>query len=88
MLAYDRMLEASEANPQPAAEQPDSLNFNGLVVDANMVQTSPDGRVGLYVESPQFTATPGQPTSTAMVLVNLGSELDHFSLTLGGLPSK
>ncbi len=93
LVPYQRSLGVGAAAPptgdnrQPAAEQRDSFNFNGLVVDANMVQTSPDGRVGLYVESPQFTATPGQPTSTGMVLVNLGPELDHFSLTLGGLPA-
>jgi len=61
-------------------------NFNGTVVDANLVQTSPDGHVGVYVEVAQLTVTPGQPTSTAVVVVNLGTEPDHFSIGVGGVP--
>jgi Tol biopolymer transport system component/serine/threonine protein kinase len=70
----------------PPAEGRAFFRFNGVVVDANLVQTSPDGHVGVYVEIAQFTVTPGQPTSTGIVLVNLGPEPAHFSLGLSGVP--
>ena len=71
----------------PRAEERTFFRFNGTVVDANLVQTSPDGSVGVYVEVPQFTVTPGQPTSASLNLVNLGPTPEHFSLGVSGVPA-
>ena len=98
LVPYQRSLEASPAAatvpvPPPgadtrrAADGRSFFNFNGTTVDANLVQTSPDGRVGVYVEVPQFTVTPGEPTSTGVIVVNAGPELEHFSLGVSGLPA-
>jgi Tol biopolymer transport system component/serine/threonine protein kinase len=98
LVPYQRSLSAAPAGAavpippsgaaaQPAAEQRTFYRFNGTVVDANLVQTSPDGRVGVYVEVPQFTVTPGQSTSAGIVVVNLGPELDHISLTISEVPA-
>ena len=70
-----------------ATEDRAFFRFNGIVVDANLVQTSQNGHVGVYIEIAQLTITPGQPTSTGIVVVNLGPETDHFSTSLGGVPA-
>jgi Tol biopolymer transport system component/serine/threonine protein kinase len=94
LVAYQRSLGASPASAPPtggdshhAAEERAFYRFNGTLVDANLVQTSPDGLMGVYVEVPQFTVTPGQPTSAGIVIVNLGPELDHFSIAISGVPA-
>ena len=78
---------------EPVAEQPKVearpafYRFDGTVVDANLIQSSPDGQVGVYAEISQITVTPGQPTSVAVIVVNQGVALDHFTLLLSGLPA-
>ncbi len=86
-------VQAAATQAAPAAnallQQADGrafYRFNGVVVDANLVQTSPDGSLGVYAEVPQFTVTPGEPTSTGLVVVNLGPDLEHVSLSTSGLP--
>jgi Tol biopolymer transport system component/serine/threonine protein kinase len=97
LAPYQRSLsaaptQAASAIPPSATDGPRAANraffrFNGTVVDANLVQTSPDGSVGVYVEVPQLTVTPGQPTSTSLNIVNLGPTPEHFSLGLSGVPA-
>ena len=76
--------DAPEAAAAPA--RPASYNFDGAVVDANLVQLSASGRVGVYVEVAQLTLTPGQKLTAAVVVVNPGSAADHFSVALNGVP--
>ncbi len=73
---------------EPAAivARPNVFRFDGMVVDASLVQTSPGGRVGVYVEIPQLTATPGQRTTAALVVVNNGPDIDRLTVNLEGLP--
>ncbi|MCC6190851.1 MAG: FHA domain-containing protein [Anaerolineales bacterium] len=66
--------------------RPSVYRFDGAVVDANLVQFSPNGWVGVYVEVPQLALTPGQKSSAGVVVVNQGPDNEHFSLTLGGVP--
>jgi len=98
LAPYQRSLDAAAATsalpiPPPAAEIRRTsvgrsfYDFDGTTVDANLVQTSPDGRVGVYVEVAQFTVTPGESTSTGIIVVNAGPELEHFSLSVSGLPA-
>ncbi len=74
---------------EPAAivARPSVFRFDGMVVDASLVQTSPGGRVGVYVEIPQLTVTPGQRTTAAVVIINNGPDIDRLSLSLEGLPA-
>jgi Tol biopolymer transport system component/serine/threonine protein kinase len=95
LVPYQRSVAATastlraEAPPEePEVEhRPAFYRFDGTVVDANLIQSSPDGQVGVYLEISQITITPGQPTSVAVILVNQGVALDHFSLLLSGLPA-
>ena len=90
LVPYQRSLSAPAATepvpPKPAAERRASFHFGDSVVDANLVQLSSNGRVGAYVEVTQLAVTPGQPATTAVVVVNQGPELDHFSLSVAGIP--
>src|SRR5690606_20508553 len=73
---------------EPAAmvARPNVFRFDGVVVDASLIQTSPNGRVGVYVEVPQVTVTPGQRTTAAFVVINQGPASERFSVALEGLP--
>ncbi len=80
-------IESGESGDAPeAVTRPPVFNFSGTTVDANLVQMGPSGRVGVYVDVPQMTVTPGQKTTAGVVVVNLGATADHFSVTLSGLP--
>jgi serine/threonine protein kinase len=95
LVAYQRSVQAaaSTVRAEPAAEQPKVearpafYRFDGTVVDANLIQSSPDGQVGVYSEISQITVTPGQPASVAVIVVNQGVAADHFSVLLSGLPA-
>ncbi|MEP7359440.1 MAG: NEW3 domain-containing protein, partial [Anaerolineales bacterium] len=95
LVAYQRSVQAaagtvrSEPVPEPVQveHKPAFYRFDGTVVDANLIQSSPDGQVGVYVEISQITVTPGQPTTVAVIVVNQGVAPDHFSLLVSGLPA-
>jgi len=86
LLIGDSWLYLESGDVPEAATRPPVFNFNGTPVDANLVQMSPAGRVGVYVETPQMTVTPGQKSTAGVVVVNQSGEPDHFSVALSGLP--
>lgn len=57
-------------------------------VDFSRVTSSGgQGRVGLFIETAQITAEPGQATSIPIVLLNQGAVVDHFQISVGGVPA-
>ena len=69
-----------------AAARPNVFRFDGVTVDANLIQTSANGNVGVYVEVPQLAVTPGQPSTVGIIVVNKGPSADRFSISLNGVP--
>ncbi len=60
----------------------------GTQIDFSQVTTSGgQGRVGLFIESPQISAEPGQTTSLPVVLLNQGAVVDHFQIKVSGVPT-
>ncbi len=60
----------------------------GTSVDMSRVQTSAgERRVGLYLDTMQATVEPGQSLSLRMVLLNLGGLVDHFTISVSGVPA-
>ena len=56
-------------------------------VDFSRVTTSEGlGRVGVFIETAQITAEPGQTTSIPVVLLNQGAVVDHFKISVAGVP--
>lgn len=61
----------------------------GTQVDFSRVTTSGgQGRVGLFLETAQISAEPGQVTSLPIVLLNQGAVVDHFQINVTGVPAK
>lgn len=46
------------------------------------------GRIGVVLEDPVLKLTPGQPTTLRMLLANLGTVVDHFSIEVQGAPTE
>ncbi len=53
----------------------------------NILSSSGQGRVGVYLDSTNLNVEPGQSISCAITLFNQGSIVDHFIASLQGLPS-
>ena len=57
-------------------------------VEATRVVASPgQGRVGIYLETVQLTAEPGQSVNLPVVLINQGTYPDQFRVSLTGIPA-
>ncbi len=73
--------------PVEAATRSAYFRFNGSVIDASLIKSSPGlGRVGVYVEVPQLSVTPGQKSTAGLVVINQGPDVDRFSISLNGVP--
>ena len=60
---------------------------DGTVVDLSQVSKSAgQGRVGVFVEDMQLTIQPGSSATTKIVLLNQGPVVDHFRITVQGIP--
>ncbi|MGC9466965.1 MAG: protein kinase domain-containing protein [Anaerolineae bacterium] len=45
-----------------------------------------EGRVGVVLEDPQITVAPGERVVTSLMLLNQGAIVDHFRITVEGIP--
>lgn len=62
--------------------------ITGTVVDKERVYSSPGaGRVGVFLETAQLSATPGGNTLMKLVLLNQGTLVDHFKISINGIPA-
>jgi len=60
---------------------------DGTMVDPSMIYSSMgEGRVGIFVESTEFSVDPGRSTNIPMVILNQGEVVDHFSVGVSGIP--
>src|SRR5574341_779260 len=71
------------------AEPPDKsalIRPDGTVINADLIQSSPgEGGVGVYVELPQLSVTPGHKTTIPVTVINQGSVTDHFRISVDGV---
>lgn len=89
--AFLRLIRAQGAQPGARAAGSAFLRADGTQIDPQQVAFSPgDGRIGIVVEpdsTGQYpTLEPGRPTSLPVTLLNQGPVVDHFKVTLDGLP--
>lgn len=76
---YTINIEAtSQTNPEIKSEVEATLTVAAFEVK---------GRVGILMESTQFSVAPGSSTTVALVLRNQGLEEDHFNLSVEGVPT-
>jgi serine/threonine protein kinase len=59
----------------------------GKSIDANLFRSSAgQGRVGIYLNPGEFSVEPGQNLSLPIVLLNQGSLVDQFNVSVSGIP--
>ncbi len=76
-----RLLRA-QAPAQTGLRRPD-----GTMVDLSQLsQSAGQGRVGVFVEDMQFVIQPGSSLTTKLVLLNQGPVVDHFRISVQGIP--
>ncbi len=57
-------------------------------VDRSMVRTSTgEGRVGVVMQNTQMAVAPGEQVVTTLMLLNQGPIVDHFQVTVEGIPA-
>jgi hypothetical protein len=57
-------------------------------MDASLIRSSPGtGRVGIYIDSAQFSVSPGSSVSIPLIILNQGSVVDHYHVTVMGVPA-
>ncbi|MFM8319413.1 MAG: FHA domain-containing protein, partial [Chloroflexota bacterium] len=59
---------------------------DGSTIDSNLVQFSPDERLGVYIETPNLSVTPGSGVSLNILVLNRAPRPDVVSLVFEGLP--
>lgn len=82
------------AIPSPAEPVPGNLSearvagtLPGILVDPRQVLSSEgDGRIGVFIESSEFTIEPGETLPLRLILFNQSRELDYFKASVDGLP--
>ncbi|HEX7976035.1 MAG TPA: SufE family protein, partial [Anaerolineales bacterium] len=82
---------SANAYAQPAAPPPPASGAlprpDGRLLDLALMQFSPGGRVGVYIEKPRLTVEPGESVLARLILLNRGAVEDNFYITAAGIPS-
>lgn len=61
----------------------------GVPIDPSRVLSSAgEGRVGVFLETSKLSVEPGSATTLNVVLLNQGPVVDHFKLSVDGIPSQ
>jgi eukaryotic-like serine/threonine-protein kinase len=64
------------------------VRTDGSLVDPSLVRSSQgQGRVAVFVEQAQFDVEPGRSISIPIQMLNQGSVVDHFRISVRGLPN-
>ena len=64
------------------------LRQDGSMVDPSQIRSSTgQGRVSVFVENTALQVDPGRAVNVSLVMLNQGSVVDHFRITVRGLPN-
>jgi serine/threonine protein kinase len=71
---------------QPAETQ--LFRSDGTMVDPTLIHSSMGtGRVGAFMETTEVSVAPGSQTTLSLIILNQGTLVDHFHISVGGIPS-
>jgi eukaryotic-like serine/threonine-protein kinase len=63
------------------------LRSDGSLVDPSRIRSSTgQGRVSVFVENPELQVDPGRSVNVTLIMLNQGSLVDHFRISIRGLP--
>ena len=51
-----------------------------------LIESSPTGRFGVAVKTPEVSVTPGTSTNVSLIVINQSQSSDGFRITLSGIP--
>lgn len=54
--------------------------------DPRLIESSPNGRVGVLLKTPQATITPGSTTTVALIVLNQDASADRLRIKVAGVP--
>ena len=79
----------SPAGPPPAPIGAASmLRSDGSRIEPSLVHSSPgDGQVCVFLQDPELTVVPGNSITTSVLILNRGSLVDNFQISIHGIPS-
>ncbi len=63
---------------------------NGTILAADQISMSAGGksnRIGVYMDTQQLTVMPGSSTLATLTILNQGTVVDHFKITVTGIPN-
>jgi serine/threonine protein kinase len=85
-------LVSGQAAGQPApptGARATLLHPDGTQVEPRLVRTSPGGgRLNVFIEEEQLTVEPGRATSATLLLLNRGTLVDNFNVSVTGIPAE
>ena len=55
-------------------------------ISPELIESSPSGRVGVLLKTPNITVTPGGSTNVSLVVINQNQSTDRFRITVSGIP--
>ena len=85
----DSWLKLERAQKSGPGRTPATFAADGTLPDADMVGSSAgSGRVSLFMEKPDIQVAPGNSATTSFVVLNQGSIVDHFGITVNGIPAE
>ena len=59
----------------------------GSRIEPSLIRTSPkDGRVSVFMENPKLTVVPGSSTTASILILNRGSLVDNFKISVHRIP--
>lgn len=85
----DVWLRLVRASPQPSVSprRPGPTAASRTAFDQSLVRSSAgEGRIGVVMEEAQLTVSPGERAVVTLVLLNQGAIVDHFSVSVEGIP--
>jgi serine/threonine protein kinase/uncharacterized membrane protein len=80
-------LQRASQPARPAG--PTIFRSDGTMIAPSMIRSSAGtGRVGLFLEETSLSVEPGSSTMVQFVVLNQGSLVDHFEVTVEGIPKE
>jgi len=84
----DVWLRLQRAERQPAGGMPQSILDGDGFFDPSLIRSSAGaGRVGVFMATAELSVEPGNGVMATIVLLNQGTIVDHFQVSVDGIPS-
>lgn len=85
----DKALRIGDTWLRLVRAEPGSAAGPGTRLDYSRVRSSPgEGRIGVFLEDANLAVEPGEKLEFQLVLINQGELVDHFEVSIAGIPQE